>query len=80
MTGGGTIACRTAMRFPLGQGQSIGQGQVLPAQPEGTGCRDRHHAVHRQDGETILSLISDDNFSRFQRTVLVEFALVDKER
>jgi hypothetical protein len=35
-------------------------------------------AVHRQDGETILSLISDDNFSSLQRTVLVEFALVDR--
>ena len=37
-------------------------------------------AVHRQDGETILSLISDDNFSSLQRTVLVEFALVDQGR
>ena len=37
-------------------------------------------AVHRQDGATILSLISDDNFSSFQRTVLVEFALVDQGR
>jgi hypothetical protein len=35
-------------------------------------------AVHRQDGETILSLVSDDNFSGFQRTVLVEFVLAGK--
>jgi len=31
--------------------------------------------VHREGGETILTLISDDNFSPFQRTVLLEFAL-----
>jgi hypothetical protein len=34
-------------------------------------------AVHRQAGETRLTLISDDNFSALQRTLLMEFALVD---
>jgi hypothetical protein len=34
-------------------------------------------AVHREGGETILTLISDDNFSRLQRTLLLEFALPD---
>jgi len=34
-------------------------------------------AVHRNaKGETILTLISDDNFSSFQRTLLLQFALV----
>lgn len=34
-------------------------------------------AVHRNAaGETILTLVSDDNFSFFQRTLLLEFALV----
>ncbi|NIX75216.1 esterase-like activity of phytase family protein [Microvirga terricola] len=33
-------------------------------------------AVHQEAGETVLTLISDDNFSRFQRTLLLEFALV----
>lgn len=32
--------------------------------------------VHREDGEIILTLISDDNFSLLQRTLLLEFALV----
>ena len=33
-------------------------------------------AVHRDAaGETIVSMISDDNFSTWQRTVLLEFAL-----
>ena len=33
-------------------------------------------AVHRDaDGATILSMISDDNFSPLQRTVLLEFVL-----
>ncbi|MBJ6127294.1 esterase-like activity of phytase family protein [Microvirga splendida] len=32
-------------------------------------------AVHREGGETVLSLISDDNFSSLQKTVLLEFAL-----
>jgi hypothetical protein len=33
-------------------------------------------AIHRNEkGETILTLISDDNFSWLQRTVLLEFAL-----
>ncbi|MBD2747718.1 esterase-like activity of phytase family protein [Microvirga sp. BT688] len=32
-------------------------------------------AVHREGGETVLSLISDDNFSTLQRTLLLEFSL-----
>jgi hypothetical protein len=32
-------------------------------------------AVHREGSETVLSLISDDNFSSLQKTVLLEFAL-----
>jgi hypothetical protein len=33
-------------------------------------------AVHQQDGETRLTVISDDNFDhRFQRTLLLQFAL-----
>lgn len=35
-------------------------------------------AVHRSaEGETILTLISDDNFNFFQSTVLLQFALVE---
>ncbi len=35
-------------------------------------------AVHRSSaGETILTLISDDNFSALQRTLLMQFALPD---
>jgi hypothetical protein len=35
-------------------------------------------AVHRDGaGETIVSMISDDNFSTLQRTVLLEFAFVE---
>jgi len=33
-------------------------------------------AVHREGRETILTLISDDNFNPLQRTLLLEFALV----
>ncbi|CAH1656121.1 MULTISPECIES: esterase-like activity of phytase family protein [unclassified Chelatococcus] len=37
-------------------------------------------AAHRNAaGETILTLISDDNFSMFQRTLLLEFALLPPE-
>jgi hypothetical protein len=32
-------------------------------------------AVHREGGETVISLISDNNFSSLQKTVLLEFAL-----
>lgn len=32
-------------------------------------------AVHQEAGETVLTLISDDNFSPFQRTLLLEFVL-----
>jgi hypothetical protein len=28
------------------------------------------------DGETMLTLISDDNFSSIQRTILLQFTLV----
>jgi hypothetical protein len=35
-------------------------------------------AVHRAaDGAVVLTLVSDDNFSRLQRTVLLQFTLVD---
>ncbi|MGJ3263054.1 MAG: esterase-like activity of phytase family protein, partial [Salinarimonas sp.] len=34
-------------------------------------------AIHRgPDGETLLTLISDDNYSMLQRTLLLEFELV----
>ncbi len=33
-------------------------------------------SVHLEQGKTILSLISDDNFSFLQRTILLEFELV----
>ena len=34
-------------------------------------------AVHRSaQGETIMTLVSDDNFSLFQRNLLLQFALV----
>lgn len=32
-------------------------------------------AVHREGGDVVLSLISDNNFSSLQRTLLLEFAL-----
>lgn len=36
-------------------------------------------SVHRAaNGETILTLVSDDNFSLIQRTLLLQFALVDR--
>jgi hypothetical protein len=34
-------------------------------------------AVHREAGATIVTLISDDNFGSLQRTLLLEFALVE---
>jgi hypothetical protein len=34
-------------------------------------------ALHRDGSETVLTMISDDNFSRFQRTLLLEFALAE---
>jgi len=33
-------------------------------------------AAHRSGGETVLTLISDDNFSSIQRTLLLQFTLV----
>jgi len=34
-------------------------------------------SVHRgADGETVLTMISDDNFSPLQRTLLLQFTLV----
>lgn len=37
-------------------------------------------AVHQDGGDIILTLISDDNFSIFQRTLLLEFALPSASR
>jgi hypothetical protein len=35
-------------------------------------------AVHKNAaGETIVTLVSDDNFSRLQQTVLLRFALIE---
>ena len=34
-------------------------------------------SVHRAGGETVLTLISDDNFSLLQRTLLLQFTLVE---
>ena len=33
-------------------------------------------AVHRaRDGETVMTLMSDDNFSAFQRSLIMQFTL-----
>jgi hypothetical protein len=32
-------------------------------------------AIHREGGDVVLSLISDDNFSSLQKTLLLEFSL-----
>jgi hypothetical protein len=32
-------------------------------------------AVHREGSRTILTIMSDDNFSSLQRTLLLEFEL-----
>jgi hypothetical protein len=34
-------------------------------------------AVHQSGGETVLTLVSDDNFSVLQRTLLLQFTLVE---
>jgi len=33
-------------------------------------------SIHHEDGRTVLTLISDDNFSFLQRTLLLEFELL----
>jgi hypothetical protein len=36
-------------------------------------------SVHRSpSGETVLTLVSDDNFSIIQRTILLQFTLLDQ--
>ena len=36
-------------------------------------------SVHRaSDGSIVLTLVSDDNFSLIQRTLLLQFTLLDK--
>ena len=34
-------------------------------------------ALHRDGRETVITMISDDNFNAFQRTLLLEFALAE---
>jgi hypothetical protein len=34
-------------------------------------------SVHKSGGETVLTLVSDDNFSIFQRTLLLQFTLAE---
>jgi hypothetical protein len=34
-------------------------------------------SVHKNGGETVLTLVSDDNFSIFQRTLLLQFTLTE---
>jgi hypothetical protein len=37
-------------------------------------------SAHRGgDGETVLTLVSDDNYSVLQRTVLLQFTLIEPE-
>ena len=33
-------------------------------------------AIHREGRDTVLTMVSDDNFNGIQRTLLLEFALV----
>jgi hypothetical protein len=35
-------------------------------------------SIHRAGGETVLTLVSDDNFSPIQRTLLLQFTLIEQ--
>ncbi|HEU0135233.1 MAG TPA: esterase-like activity of phytase family protein, partial [Allosphingosinicella sp.] len=60
-----------------------GEGSVIAGEEaavfEGRVARDNLEAlsVTREDGRTILWLASDDNYSPFQRTLLMKFALAE---
>ena len=34
-------------------------------------------SIHKSGGETVLTLVSDDNFSILQRTLLLQFTLAE---
>jgi hypothetical protein len=75
-----------AMRLRLIDGRELQPGAVLDGEvlltaDGGTPIDNMEGlAVYRNDaGETILTLISDDNFSMFERTVLFEFALLPSD-
>ncbi|MFC7396186.1 esterase-like activity of phytase family protein [Chelatococcus sp. GCM10030263] len=71
-----------AMRLRLIDGRTLEPGAVLDGEvlltaDGGTPVDNMEGlaAYRNADRETIITLISDDNFSMFQRTVLLEFAL-----
>jgi hypothetical protein len=71
-----------AMRLRLIDGRELApgamlDGEVLLTADGGTPIDNMEGlaAYRNADGETIITLVSDDNFSMFQRTVLFEFAL-----
>ena len=66
-------------KLPVRKGDRVRVGEVLLEAHDNLNIDNMEGiAAHRSaSGETILTLISDDNFSALQRTLLMQFALPD---
>jgi hypothetical protein len=75
LVGGFGIRLRRVARDAISSGALV-DGEVI-FQSEGSHQIDNMEglAVHREGRDTILTMISDNNFRFFQRTLLLEFAL-----
>jgi hypothetical protein len=74
---GGAFRLRRVARGDLRPGALLEGRTLLAADDSYTVDNMEGLAVHRgENGETVLSLISDDNFSAAQSTLLLQFALL----
>ena len=66
-------------------GADLGPGAVLdgPVLMEASGAADRQYGgaggERRSKGETLVTIASDDNYSCFQRSLVLRFALVEPD-
>jgi hypothetical protein len=72
----GTFALRRTAEFDISDAALLPSGDLLVLERKfswTTGL-----SVHRgPNGETVLTLVSDDNFSALQRTLLLQFTLAE---
>jgi hypothetical protein len=78
-TAGVAIRIRRIKQGDIGQGTLVDGATVFDADLNYNLDNMEGLSVHRAaTGETVLTLISDDNFSPLQRTLLLQFTLMER--
>ena len=70
-------ACGASLPAPIRPGHRIDGAVIFESDASQQIDNMEGLAVHREGRDTVLTMVSDDNFNGIQRTLLLEFALAE---